>query len=277
MEWSSNVVATDIDTQSKKRSSEAVDIEWFEELDSTNSYCRRMVEKGEAFPPWIVAARQQTAGRGRGANSWWSPEGCLMFSALLDSTQYASSAASVPQAALAIGVALAEELSKWVPSEEVQLKWPNDVYLRGRKVAGILVEGTAPTALQTGDKIHGLWWIVGVGLNLAIDWERAPVEVRDRATCLASESGVTFSLEDFLPRLWSTMDRVLTEWGTNPEKILELFRSRCHLTGKLIEVEQGRERHRGICQGIDKSGQLILATEVGHRAISSGSIRQLEG
>jgi len=88
---------------------------------------------------------------------------------------------------------------------------------------------------------------------------------------------VTFSLEDFLPRLWSTMDQILTKWGTNPEEILELFRTRCHLTGKLIEVEQGREKHRGICQGIDTSGHLILATEVGHKTISSGSIRQLEG
>lgn len=253
-----------------------MDIEWFEELDSTSSYCRRLVEKGEALPPWIVAARHQTAGRGRGANSWWSPEGCLMFSALVDSKTYAQSAANIPQAALAIGVALAEELSQWIPADEVQLKWPNDVYLRGRKVAGILVEGISPVALPAGYKATGLWWIVGVGLNLAIDWERAPTDVRQRATCLATESGTTFASEDFLPRLWSTMDRVLTKWGTDPTEIMGLFRNHCILTGKLIEVEQGRERYQGVCQGIDDLGQLILATEVGSRAISSGSIRQLE-
>jgi len=256
------------------------DIRWFEELDSTSSYARRMVDKRELLPPVTIAAKRQTAGRGRGSNQWWSPDGCLMFSTLLDSRQYNSDTGSLPQAALAIGVAIAAELSKYVDTEDVQLKWPNDVYLRGRKVAGILVEGlTSPNETSAHPAQQslqsGLWWIIGVGLNLSINWENAPTEVRERATCLASESGITFEAEAFLPGLVQSIHQHLSIWGANNALILEEFRRFCFLRDKMVEIQQGATAYTGLCQSIDQEGRLLLATENRLLTISAGSVRLL--
>lgn len=255
------------------------EIEWLQEIDSTNDYVRRMVEHKKLFPPTTIAARKQTAGRGRGENRWWSPDGCLMFTSLLDSGHYVRDVALLPQAALVVGVAIADLLSDYIDPADVQLKWPNDVYVRGRKIAGILVEGIQGTvddsvAYRTSSPGtgSGLWWVVGVGLNLAIDWNLAPPEVQQRATCVATESGITFSGEDFLPTVVQRLDLFLQRWRAEPAAIFDTFRRRCYLRGKFIEVNQGTVQQRGICQSVDDHGRLLLATETGIRPISSGSI-----
>jgi BirA family biotin operon repressor/biotin-[acetyl-CoA-carboxylase] ligase len=260
------------------------DIEWFQEIDSTNDYVRRMVEHKKMFPPMTVAARKQTAGRGRGENRWWSPDGCLMFTSLLDSGNYVRDVSQLPQAALVVGVALADLLSQYIDTANVQLKWPNDVYVRGRKIAGILVEGIqgSPEDLpafqfKSASMGSGMWWIVGVGLNLAIDWREAPEEVQQRATCVATESGITFPGEEFLPGVVARIDQFLKRWQTEPSALFELFRERCFLREKFVEVNQGTVQYRGICQSVDDQGRLLLATETGIRPISSGSISILSG
>lgn len=255
------------------------DIEWFEEIDSTNDYVRRMVEQRKLFPPLTIAARKQTAGRGRGENRWWSPDGCLMFTTLLDSGNYARDVSQLPQAALVVGVAIADLLSQYIDAADVQLKWPNDVYVRGRKIAGILVEGIQGTAedqpafrFGATSQAGGLWWIVGVGLNLAIDWGLAPTDVQQRATCVATESGITFHGEEFLPNVVSRIHHFLQCWQAEPATIFAAFRQRCYLRDKFVEVQQGVVQYRGMCQGVDDSGRLLLATETGTKPISSGSI-----
>lgn len=260
------------------------EIEWLQEIDSTNDYVRRMVEQRKLFPPTTIAARKQTAGRGRGENRWWSPDGCLMFTSLLDSGSYARDVSQLPQAALVVGVAIADLLSQYIDSSDVQLKWPNDVYVRGRKIAGILVEGIQGSPenvpafrFSSSAPGNGLWWIVGVGLNLAIDWGLAPTDVQQRATCVATESGITFRGEELLPSVVSRIHHFLNQWQADPTTIFELFRRRCYLRDKFIEVNQGVVQYRGMCQSVDDSGRLLLATETGTRPINSGSIAILAG
>jgi len=289
------------------------DIHWFPEIDSTNDYVRRMVEQKKLFPPTTIAARKQTAGRGRGENRWWSPDGCLMFTSLLDSGGYARHVAQLPQAALVVGIALAELLSQYIDSVDVQLKWPNDVYVRGRKIAGILVEGIQAAAdelpavrqlntgtLSTSPRLNEIgptetnpsqtaahneslqpnllraqgefWWSIGVGLNLAIDWTEAPEDVRRRATCVARECGVTFRGEEFLPLVVEKIEYFLERWRGDATEIFAIFRNRCFLRDKWIEVQQGRVQYRGLCQSIDDHGRLLLATETGIHPLSSGSV-----
>jgi len=256
------------------------EIHWFREIDSTNDYVRRMVDQKKLFPPTTIAARKQTAGRGRGDNRWWSPDGCLMFTSLLDSGGYARHVAQLPQAALVVGIALAELLSQYIDSIDVQLKWPNDVYVRGRKIAGILVEGIQAPADEipavrqsTVSGARGeFWWSIGVGLNLAIDWTEAPEDVRRRATCVARECGVTFRGEEFLPLVVEKIEHFLERWRGDATEIFAIFRNRCFLRDKWIEVQQGRVQYRGLCQSIDDHGRLLLASETGIHPLSSGSV-----
>ncbi len=126
-------------------------VQWFTEIDSTNSLARRMLAGRVLRLPALLAADQQTAGRGRSARAWWSPSGCLMFSLVIGSDHMPADPLAWPQLSLVSGVAAAIAVEREVPDINVQLKWPNDLYVHGRKLAGILVEAvpcSSPKAMN---------------------------------------------------------------------------------------------------------------------------------
>jgi BirA family biotin operon repressor/biotin-[acetyl-CoA-carboxylase] ligase len=153
-------------------------------IDSTNEEARRLAAAGESGPLWI-AATEQTAGRGRRGRIWVSQAGNLFATLLI--------AAPTPIAAqlgFAAGLAAAELVSSYAPRGAVALKWPNDVLLDGRKVAGILLEGVAPEMLA-----------IGIGINLA----HHPQGTEFPATSLAVALGHAPDPDDALVRLAGRM------------------------------------------------------------------------
>src|SRR5690349_3472199 len=143
--------------------------------DSTNERARALVEAG-APPGTVVTAREQTAGRGRRGRVWTAPEGkALLYSAILRplDERHLLLPLSVPLAVCAAAEALR-------PGIECQVKWPNDVWLEGRKLSGILIEAKP----QEG------WAVIGVGLNLTIAPEEFPPDLRQPAISLfGTEAG----------------------------------------------------------------------------------------
>jgi BirA family biotin operon repressor/biotin-[acetyl-CoA-carboxylase] ligase len=107
------------------------------ELRSTNDRALRLAETATRLPR-LIAALRQTAGRGRGANRWWAGDGALTFSLLLDAPPVPLE--RWPQMSLAVGGAVCMAVAGLVPNADVRLKWPNDVFVNGRKACGILVE-----------------------------------------------------------------------------------------------------------------------------------------
>lgn len=148
--------------------SQHLPIVWHDAIDSTNAEARRLAESGELRGRWI-AARRQSAGRGRLGRNWDSPTGNLFATALIRVPGGISDALRLPFAA---ALAVHDAVSAFAPSANVQLKWPNDVRSDGAKLCGILVE--------SGADEKGHWAAVGIGINVAT----SPAGAGQDATCL---------------------------------------------------------------------------------------------
>jgi len=190
----------------------------------------------------VVTAREQTAGRGRQGRVWTAPEGkALLYSAILRplDERHLLLPLSVPLAVCAA----AEELR---PGISCQVKWPNDVWLERRKLAGILIEA----------KPQEKWAVIGVGLNLTIAPEEFPPDLRQPATSLfAAPEGTTAA---------KALSRQLDRWVSAPDdEILAEWRRRDGLRGREVSWDGGS----GVADGIDDRGNLVVAVPGGDRVV----------
>jgi BirA family biotin operon repressor/biotin-[acetyl-CoA-carboxylase] ligase len=207
--------------------------------DSTNTRARDLAVGGAPHGT-LVTAGHQTAGRGRQGRVWTAPPG----RALLCSVIVRGGAGLVP---LAAGLAVAE-----VCGDPAQLKWPNDVLLDGRKVAGILVEG----------RPQERWVVIGIGLNVAVAPADLPPELRATATGLGLEPA---AIEPTLTALLAALERRLQ---TPPDVLLAAVRDRDALRGRPVSWADGR----GVGAGIDGEGRLLVDTAAGRVALHAGEV-----
>jgi BirA family biotin operon repressor/biotin-[acetyl-CoA-carboxylase] ligase len=207
---------------------------------STNTLAR-LLAAGGAPHGTLVTAGEQSGGRGRQGRVWSAPPGA----SLLCSWVIREPAKLL---SLAAGVAVAEECG-----EHARLKWPNDVLIEGRKVAGILVEG----------RPQERWAVLGIGINVALDPERLPVQLRHRAGTLGRAPS---DLEPTLARLRT----LLEHWLDAPDaEVLQAVRARDALQGRRISWEQGS----GVARGIDAAGRLQVGLDGGGRiALDAGEV-----
>src|SRR5947209_1149659 len=149
-------------------------------LDSTNDEGLRLAAAGAIEGPTLILADRQTGGRGRGSNAWWSDEGSLVFTLVFDPRRRGIGPDRTPLVALAGARAIVRGLGPWMRSRP-SIRWPNDVEVEGRKLAGLLCE----EAWETHDPLV----LLGVGINVETRLDEAPAEVRARATTLAEVAG----------------------------------------------------------------------------------------
>jgi BirA family transcriptional regulator, biotin operon repressor / biotin---[acetyl-CoA-carboxylase] ligase len=234
-------------------------IEWHESLVSTNDRLKGLARGGAA--EWtVVAADRQTGGRGREGRAWISPAGGLYLSVLLRPRR--GMAARLP---LAAGVAVAEAVEEY--GVRAELKWPNDVLLKGRKLAGILAE-----AASSPDEVE--WVVLGIGVNLALDPGTMPEELRGFAASLAAETGRA-------PRPTTVAAAVLSRLAVwydaleaSPTRVVAAW-SECAVAGwgQRVDVRVGTGAVSGRLVGIDEEGALILVTDEGQmRRVLSGEV-----
>lgn len=242
-------------------------LHYFESLASTNSWalntlCSPNHQEQNETPPTLVLTGKQTAGRGRGSNIWWSAEGALTFSLVVDAQQIQIPLSQQPLIALATGLAICETLEELVPGKKLELKWPNDVYLQQQKVCGILVETTAS---QPG------LVVIGVGLNLNNSFLSAAEDLQITGTSLYEVTHQEYSLSTTLIDLINSIENRLYDIPRE-NKLMPAWRQYCMLTGKQIRVTTGTISQSGICLEVDDEGFLILETETGIERIISGTI-----
>jgi BirA family biotin operon repressor/biotin-[acetyl-CoA-carboxylase] ligase len=212
-------------------------------------------------PTWIVA-KTQTAARGRRGRPWIVPEGNL--NATLIFRPEATAAEAAKRSFLAAN-ALYQALAIYVPSENLSLKWPNDVLLLDGKVAGILLE-------SSGQGPFVDWLSIGVGVNL----KHTPEGVTDASFAPTSLMGaVGWKVEplDFLATLAdadATQEAKLLRLGFG--RIREDWLSKAARLGEVITARTGREDVTGIFDSIDKDGNLVLITGTGPRTISAADV-----
>ena len=208
-------------------------------IDSTNARARELASRGAPHGTTVTAS-EQSAGRGRQGRTWVAPAG----KALLLSVVIRDPSRLLP---LAAGVATAE-----VVGPQARLKWPNDVVLGGRKVAGILIEG----------RPQELWAVLGIGLNVAVRTEDFPVELRRSAGGMGLEPD---AIEPTLERLLDS----LRHWiEADPSDILDGVRARDALLGLPVRWGGGQ----GEAAGVDSDGRLIVETGGGRVTLEAGEV-----
>jgi BirA family biotin operon repressor/biotin-[acetyl-CoA-carboxylase] ligase len=241
----------------------------FDSLDSTNAEACRRVEAGEAGPLWI-AARSQTAGRGRRGRNWRTDQGNLAATLLMRTQRPPADAARV---AFVAALAVYDLIEAYAPLGSVRLKWPNDVLLAGRKVSGILIE-SGP--LKEGG---GLWLAIGIGVNLS----HAPQGLERPATALAAHLGETHlvppAFEDALQHLAKAFEVWRGTWDAQGfEAIASAWTARAVGMGETCVVRLDQETFGGVAEGLDPDGALRLRTADGAlRRVHAGDVFFGEG
>jgi BirA family biotin operon repressor/biotin-[acetyl-CoA-carboxylase] ligase len=205
--------------------------------DSTNERAKALA--AGAPHGLLITASEQTAGHGRQGRSWTAPagEGLLMSIVLREWPEL------LP---LVAAVAVAQAVG-----EDARIKWPNDILIGGRKVAGILVEGRPQES----------WAVLGIGVNVAV--REFPPELRDIAGSLGRTPA---DVEPFLARLLSALTDGL---AAPPERVIEAWRERDALRGRAITWNDGA----GVAAGVDAEGRLIVEREDGTTtALNAGEV-----
>jgi BirA family biotin operon repressor/biotin-[acetyl-CoA-carboxylase] ligase len=211
--------------------------------DSTNERGKELAAAGAPHGT-LVTADEQTAGRGRQGRAWTAPpRTAVLMSVVLRELEERD--ALLP---LAAAVAVCEAL----PVDGCAIKWPNDVWIDGRKVAGILVEGRP----QEG------WAVLGIGLNVST--EEFPSELASSATSLRL-AGIDLGTEEMLDRLLAALRRHLS---LDPASVLADWRSRDALRGRQVGWSGGE----GVADGIDDSGALRVQTRNGLVTLDAGEV-----
>jgi BirA family biotin operon repressor/biotin-[acetyl-CoA-carboxylase] ligase len=231
-------------------------IHYFSQVDSTNSYARRLA--GEGAPQGeTVIAETQTQGRGRLGRTWVSPAHLNLYLSLILRPRRLRPV-HAPQITLMAAVAVADTVASFTPARP-EIKWPNDVLIGGKKLAGILCESSCAAG-----RIDFV--ILGIGINLNYPLERMPEAIQGRATSLLAVNGKMIEREPFAGRLIQDLDRCygeLEESGFGP--IAARWEGRFSLRGKKVRVEMAGELLLGTAAGIDQDGALVVVDSQGRR------------
>ena len=212
-------------------------------LDSTNERAKQLALAGAPHGT-VVTAAEQTAGRGRQGRSWIAPPG----DALLMSLLVRELDERFPLLPLVAAVAVSEACESLAPVE-CRIKWPNDVWIDGRKVSGILVEGRPAEG----------WAVLGIGLNVRV--REFPEELREIATSLPPGVGVESALSAVLG--------ALARWlGKGREDVLAAWSTRDALIGSHVRWAEGS----GVAAGIDATGSLLVDTADGRVTLGAGEV-----
>jgi BirA family transcriptional regulator, biotin operon repressor / biotin---[acetyl-CoA-carboxylase] ligase len=217
-------------------------------VDSTNDHARRLA-LGGAPHGTVMTAELQTAGRGRQGRTWSAPAGRALTLSILVRVP----PASLELLPLATAIAVCEACEA-AASVSCQVKWPNDVWIDRRKVAGILIEARPVEP----------WAVIGIGLNVDTARDELDDELRDTATSLRIATGIGIDREAVLDALLERLAAWVAQLE-DPAAVAAAFRERDALQGERIAWRTGDERHEGEARGIDDDGALVVFTDAGER------------
>lgn len=242
------------------------EVVFFEETDSTNLRASELGEGGCAEGTVVIADRQ-SAGKGRLGRLWSSPAGVNLYTSVVLRPKILPYRA--PQLTFISAVAVAWAIEE-VAGVAARVKWPNDVLVGGRKVAGLLNEMSAET-----EGIHFV--ILGIGVNLNMRLDQFPADLRYPATSLAIETGRDVSRTAFARALYRHLDTLYAlylEQGVEP--VIEAWQELCDLVGQAVEVDFQSRVVRGVVTGLDEDGALLLQLSDGQcEKVLAGDVRPL--
>lgn len=219
-----------------------------EVVTSTNDVARQLAAQGAAEGTVVVAA-EQTKGRGSRGREWLSPPGANLLVSIVLRPQISQECFGELAFVAAVGVA---EALRRCCGLDARLKWPNDVRIGSRKIAGILVEAAKGAA------------VVGVGIN--VNWTDLPAEISETATSVALELGRPVEIDDVLKSLLAEMDIAYGVYRAKGfGRILQDWRALQTTIGREVAVRLNGERVDGLAVDVDERGNLIVELTTGER------------
>jgi BirA family biotin operon repressor/biotin-[acetyl-CoA-carboxylase] ligase len=238
----------------------------YDVLDSTNAEAKRLAEAGGQHGA-VIWAETQTEGTGRAGRRWESLRGNLHFSLLLHPTIAIEHAA---QLSFVTSLAVFRAITTMVDaSVQLHIKWPNDVLLNGKKIAGIL--------LETHHTMHDAmpWVIVGVGVNV----EHFPENVRTPATSLKEAGLEIITPKIVLSRFLNMFESLYDEWSENGfQTIRQQWLAHAAYLHEMVTIQLGDKEIRGKFTSIDEVGQLMLRDDAGNVSLyAAGEVQHCTG
>jgi BirA family biotin operon repressor/biotin-[acetyl-CoA-carboxylase] ligase len=233
--------------------------EQHEAVSSTNDLGRELPRN--VVLPYLILAAEQTAGRGRGANAWWTGRGSLAMSLVIEPGQHGIRPQHAALVSLACAGAVVQAVQQSTKGISVGLHWPNDVFANGRKLSGILIEA-----------LPGGRMILGIGVNTNNSLADAPGELRRTATTLRDLAGHPCDHTSFLVDLLSNLEQAFLELRDRPAALAQQADRLCLQHGQELTVLSGQETIVGKCHGIADDGALVLATIAGMKRVYSGAL-----
>lgn len=244
-------------------------LHWFARVRSTNNHAARLRRTGKLFAPSIVLASNQIHGRGRGANTWWSGDGSLTLTFVLPVAEHLQP----QQVPLIAGLAVRNALEEISGADSIQLKWPNDLLHRDRKLAGLLCERVRNVDL------------IGVGVNVNVRKNKLPPRLRDSATSLLQITGTPLDMNEIVATLARHVHTRLSRHNDHHfGAVLREYDRHHALVGRRVAVSAapiaarlhnadssaGYKPLTGVCVGLDSTGRLLLRdrSQTLHRVIA---------
>jgi BirA family transcriptional regulator, biotin operon repressor / biotin---[acetyl-CoA-carboxylase] ligase len=238
-------------------------LHWFPRLRSTNDHAIALRQRGDLYAPAIVLTGHQLAGRGRGSNAWWSGAGSLTVTFAMP----IEDGVAPHQLPLIAGVAVREAVSDIIGDDEVvQLKWPNDLLVNGRKLAGLLCERAFKADL------------IGLGLNVNVSATDVPETLRERVTSLSQVARKEFDLTDVLAKIARHFHTALSHRREQSfAAVLKRYDAHHALVGKRVRVTATESPVSGRCEGLDSMGRLLLKDGQKLHRVIAGHVEAMDG
>ncbi|MBN2599437.1 MAG: biotin--[acetyl-CoA-carboxylase] ligase [Candidatus Thermoplasmatota archaeon] len=221
----------------------------FDEVGSTNIKAKELAKAG-AEEGTVVIAKRQSQGRGRFERNWESPEGGVYLSVILRPSE---SFEKLPLLSFVAALAVTKTIRSYgLPAT---IKWPNDVRVNGRKIAGILLE-------SEGDGRSITYVIVGVGINLSVDLTKFSAPIQNKSTSVVNELHYQVDYHEFLKIFFLSFQHYYElmkaqRYGT----IIDEWKASSDTLGKRVRIQTMTETLQGIAFDVDQSGFLLLRTE----------------
>ena len=237
-------------------------IQYFDTIDSTNKKTKEIAE--ESTDGTVIISEEQTLGRGRLGRNWSSPKGkSLLISILLKPNIEPSKVSNIT---LVGAVALIKTLEDF----DIQglIKWPNDIIINGKKIAGILTELSA--------EINQVNYVVmGIGVNLYTNEEEFPEDIRHKAGSILSETGKTINRKKFTGKFLNCFEKYYQEYflGNNFDEIIKISKERSILMGKEVKIVGRDYSYEAKVLNITEKGHLLIEKKDGSKEeIYSGEV-----
>ncbi len=238
-------------------------IQYYFELPSTNKTAKQLADNNNANNGTLIIAEKQTLGKGRFDRKWTSPSSGIWMSLILKPNIPPSEASKITQIAAA---SVYKALLNF--GINVSIKWPNDIFINGKKLCGILTEMKCDI-----DRIHYL--VLGIGLNVNLNAEEITDELKDIATSLKLEFNKTFSKSLILSEILNNFEPLYEKFilENNICEVLNICRQNSNLLNQEAKLITYHKEEIVTCIGINDNGELIVKDADGYeKAVTSGEI-----